>query len=322
MGVRVEIGQLKVFRAVARRRSFTRAAEELGYAQSSVTARVKSLERELGVALFDRLGRGIALTEAGRRLLGHAEALLELEERAKIEVKGGGEPSGTLRVSAPETLTTYRLPPVLASFRERYPSVKLVFYPNPTGTLDRRLERDLREGVVDIAFVIEEPERVTGPDFLAETLAVEHLALVGPPDHPLARAGTVTPHELSQETMLLTEKGCGYRNVFERGLEHSGVRLDLAVEFASGEAIKRCVASGMGLAVLSEISVGREIERGEFVRLAWPSDGFSVESRVVYHRDKWISPAILSFLKTARHVLRSEGDQEARPGVLKAGSRQ
>lgn len=286
MGVKLELRQLKVFRTVARRSSFTRAAEELGYAQSSVTVQIKSLERELGVALFDRLGRGISLTDPGRRLLEHAETLLELEERAKAEVTGCGEPAGTLRVSAPETLTTYRLPPVLASFQERYPGVRLVFYPNPTGTLDGGLERELREGMVDLAFVIEESERGAGPDFLSETLAVERLALVGPPDHPLSRAGVVTPHELSRETMLLTEKGCGYRNAFERGLENSGVRLDLAVEFASGEAIKRCVASGMGLAVLSEISVGREIERGELVRLAWPSEGFSVESRIVYHRDK------------------------------------
>jgi DNA-binding transcriptional LysR family regulator len=286
-----------------------------------VTAQIKSLERELGLALFDRIGRGISLTDAGRQLLGHAEALLELEERAKAEVTGGGEPTGTLRVSAPETLTTYRLPPVLASFRDSHPGVRLVFYPNPTGTLDGGLERELREGVVDLAFVIEEPERGAGPDFSSETLSVERLALVGPPDHPLSRTELVTPHELSRETMLLTEKGCGYRNVFERGLETSGVRLDLAVEFASGEAIKRCVASGMGLAVLSEISVEREIERGELVRIGWPWEGFSVESRIVYHRDKWLSPAISAFLHTARRVLRREDDREVRPDVERAGSR-
>lgn len=303
----MELRQLRVFRTVARRLSFTRAAEEIGYAQSSVTAQVKSLERQLGVALFDRLGRGIALTDAGRRLLGHAEALLELEERARVEVAGGDEPTGTLRVSAPETLTTYRLPPVLASFRERHPGVRQIFYPNPTGTLDSRLERELREGVVDLAFVIEEPGRGSGPEIRSETLAVERLALVAPPDHPLSRAGVVTPEDISRETMLLTEKGCGYRNMFERGLEASGVRLDQAVEFASGEAIKRCVVSGMGLAVLSEVSVEREIERGELVRLAWPQAGFLVESRVVYHRDKWLSPTIAAFLEVANELLGREG---------------
>lgn len=302
----MELRQLRVFRAVARRLSFTRAAEELGYAQSSVTAQVKSLERELGVALFDRLGRGISLTDAGRRLLGFAEDLLGLEERARAEVMGGDEPAGTLRVSAPETLTTYRLPPVLASFRDRHPGVRLAFYPNPTGTLDARLERELREGEVDLAFVIEEPGRGAGPEIRSETLGVERLALVAPPEHPLSWAEAVTPEDLSRETMLLTEKGCGYRNMFERGLETSGVRLDQAVEFASGEAVKRCVASGMGLAVLSEVSVRREIERGELARLPWPPAGFCVESRIVYHRDKWISPAISAFLHTARRALRAE----------------
>lgn len=315
----MELRQLRVFRAVARRLSFTRAAEELGYAQSSVTAQVKSLERELGVALFDRLGRGISLTDAGRRLLESAEGLLELEARARAEIKGGEEPTGTLRVSAPETLTTYRLPPVLASFRERYPEVRLVFYPNPTGTLDGRLLRELREGGVDLAFVIEEPGRGAGPEIHSETLAVERLALVAPPDHPLCRAESVAPEDLARETLLLTEKGCGYRNMFERGLEASGVRLDRAVEFASGEAIKRCVAAGMGLAVLSEVSVRREIGRGELAPLAWPREGFSVESRLVYHRDKWLSSAIAAFLRTARSALRGEERAES-PGVRGAGA--
>lgn len=315
----MELRQLRVFRAVAQRMSFTRAAEELGYAQSSVTAQVKSLERELGVSLFDRLGRGISLTDAGRQLLWHAKGLLELEERARAEVTGGGEPTGTLRVSAPETLTTYRLPPVLASFRERHPSVSLVFYPNPTGTLDGRLERELREGAVDVAFVIEEPGRGGGQEIHYETLGVERLVLVAPPDHPLCHAEEVRPEDLSRETLLLTEKGCGYRSMFERGLESSGVRLDLAVEFASGEAIKRCVASGMGLAVLSEVSVRREIERGELARLAWSWSRFFVESRLVYHRDKWISPAISAFLQTARSALQPEEQAES-PGAVNAGA--
>lgn len=316
----MELRQLRVFRAVARRLSFTRAADEIGYAQSSVTAQIKSLERELGVALFDRLGRGVSLTDAGRSLLGHAERLLEMEERARVAVAGGDEPAGTLRVSAPETLTTYRLPPVMASFRERYPTVHLVFNPNPTGTLDARLERELREGLVDLAFVIEEPELVPGPEVVAETLALERLALIAPPDHALSRADVVRPEDVSRETMLLTEKGCGYRNVFERRMKASGVRLDQAVEFASGEAIKRCVASGMGVAVLSEVSVEREIERGELVKLSWPQEDFLVESRVVYHRDKWLSPTISAFMHTARRILRPEEDTTRSPGTTSAGA--
>ena len=117
----MEHRQLRTFRAVARELSFTRAAEELGYVQSSVTAQVKALEAELGVPLFDRLGRRVVLTDAGRALQGYAGMILDLHEEARAAVAGehDGAPTGSLTVSAPETLCTYRLPRLLRRFGER-----------------------------------------------------------------------------------------------------------------------------------------------------------------------------------------------------------
>src|SRR5436305_2708758 len=109
----MELRQLETFRMVAGQLSFTRAATALGYAQSSVTAQIQALESELGVALFDRLGRHVALTESGQRLLEYAERLLSLAEEARTALADGAEPTGTLTVGAPETALTYRLPRVL-----------------------------------------------------------------------------------------------------------------------------------------------------------------------------------------------------------------
>src|SRR5690606_16915793 len=105
----MELRQLRTFQRVATTLSFTRAAEELGYAQSSVTAQVRSLEDELSVRLFDRLGRQVSLTDAGQRLLEYATRLLNLAEEARLAVTESGEPSGQLVVAAPETLSSYRL---------------------------------------------------------------------------------------------------------------------------------------------------------------------------------------------------------------------
>jgi DNA-binding transcriptional LysR family regulator len=124
----------------------------LNYAQSSVTAQIQALEEELGVPLFNRLGRQVTLTDAGRRLMSYAERLLELEEEARAEVTGGGEPAGTLTIGAPETICTYRLPPVLRQFRDRFPGVRVIFRP----LVYPDLLRSLIDGTVEAAFLLAE----------------------------------------------------------------------------------------------------------------------------------------------------------------------
>jgi DNA-binding transcriptional LysR family regulator len=119
----MELRHLRTFKAVAANRSFTQAAKELGYVQSAITAHVKTLEADLGVRLFDRLGRHIVLTEAGSELLAYATKILDLMDGDREAVAGNGKPSGTLHISASETLCIYRLPPVLEEFGKRFPEV-------------------------------------------------------------------------------------------------------------------------------------------------------------------------------------------------------
>ena len=306
----MELRHLRTFREVARGLSFTRAARELGYVQSAVTSHVKALEADLGVRLFDRLGRRVALTDAGRGLLGYAERMLDLAEEARASVAGGGEPEGTVVVSATEMQCAYRLPPVLEEFRERFPKVRLVFRPStPTGSLDAETRRALSEGAIDAAFVLQGPLDVSHPDFVAEPLVEEPLLVVARPDHPLARAPAVTPADLEDEPILLYEKGCGYRAVFEDALARACARPNEApVEFSAGEAIKRCAEAGMGVAVLAAVSVEREIEEGRLAALRWEQPDFRVLTQAVRHKDKWVSPALEAFLDTARRRMLEEAE--------------
>jgi DNA-binding transcriptional LysR family regulator len=312
---RVELRHLRTFREVARSLSFTRAAHELGYVQSAVTSHVKALEADLGVRLFDRLGRRVALTDAGRKLVGHAERILDLMEEARVDLDSGrAEPAGTVTVSATEMQCAYRLPPVLEEFRERFPRVRLVFRPStPTGVLDAETRRAIAEGVVDAAFVLQAP--LDGPshrDFAAEPLVEEPLVVVARPDHPLAHASEVGPTDLEDETILLHEKGCGYRVVFEDILARAGARpKEAPIEFSSGEAIKRCVEAGMGVAVLARVSVEREMKEGRLVALRWEEPDFKVLTQVVRHRDKWVSPALEAFMRVTREALKNSASSTA-----------
>src|SRR5271166_131749 len=136
----MEVRQLQIFRTLAEELNFTRTAEKVHTVQSNVTAQIKALEEELGVPLFDRLGRRVTLTDAGRNFLPFAEQALAAMEQGQRAVQTGAEPSGPLRIGAPESVLTYRLPQVLRAFRRRFPHVELIFRPYSDATLALKLE--------------------------------------------------------------------------------------------------------------------------------------------------------------------------------------
>jgi len=305
----LELRQVETFRAVAEELSFSRAAAKLGYVQSSVSAQVAALEQDLGAPLFDRLGRRIALTEAGKVMLSHSRGLLALAEETRVAVADAGvvsgEVAGSLAVSAPETLLTYRLPSLLALFHERHSKVRLSVRPSAVGRLVGGARRAVEEGAVDVAFVLDESsgDRPSPAGLEIEDLVEEGIVVISPAAHALASAPRVVPADLAGETLLLPEapeSGCAYRGQFERHLGADGV-VPEKMEFQSIEAVKRCVAAGMGVSVLPNVAVGGELRSGELSALAWDGS-FDVRTRMAWHGERWQSPALRAFLETAREV--------------------
>jgi DNA-binding transcriptional LysR family regulator len=306
----VELRQVETFRAVAEELSFSRAAAKLGYVQSSVSAQVSTLERELGVPLFDRLGRKIALTNAGEVMFAYSGKLLALAEQTREAVvdvgAGSGEVTGSLTVSAPETLLTYRLPKLLTLFHERHPKVRLSVRPSAIGRLVGSARKAIEEGKVDVAFVLDEPlgERAQSADLAVETLVAENVSVVAPISHALASSSAVLAHDLRGETVLLPEapeSGCAYRGQFERQLGSAGVVPSEMMEFQSIEAVKQCVAAGMGVSVLPSVAVDAELKVGTLAALRW-SEPFEVLTQMSWHEARWMSPALRAFLEAAREV--------------------
>jgi DNA-binding transcriptional LysR family regulator len=309
----MELRQVETFRAVAEELSFSRAAAKLGYVQSSVSAQVGTLERELGVPLFDRLGRRIALTDAGEVMFAHSGKLLTFAEQTREAVVdagvGSGEVTGSLTVSAPETLLTYRLPKLLAIFHERYPKVRLSVRPSAIGRLVGSARKGVEEGRVDVAFVLDEPLGVRErPAYLAvETLVAENVSVIAPTSHALASSSAVVPHDLRGETVLLPEapeSGCAYRGQFERQLGSAGVVPPEKMEFQSIEAVKQCVAAGIGVSVLPSVAVSAELKAGTLAALQW-GEPFEVLTQMSWHEDRWKSPALRAFLEVVREVFSS-----------------
>src|SRR5215475_13984395 len=175
----MEVRQLQIFRILVEELNFTRTTERVHTVQSNVTAQIKALEEELGVPLFDRLGRRVTLTEAGQRFRPFAEQALAAMETGLLAAKAGSEPSGPLRISAPESIVTYRLSHLLRSFRRRFPRVELIFRPRSEETLAVELET----GKIDL--VIQMCDSIDHPVYQSMPLRTERIFLLAHASHPL-----------------------------------------------------------------------------------------------------------------------------------------
>jgi DNA-binding transcriptional LysR family regulator len=296
--VMLDLRELKTFRSVAAEKSFTRAANLLHYAQSSVTAQIHSLEEELGVPLFDRMGRRVELTLAGRQLLTYADKLLDMAEEAKRAVQHDGQPAGTLTVGAPETLLAYRLPVLLKRFQLQYPAIHLALVANESCAIG--MGGTILAPNVDIAFTLDIP-------LPADHLTVECLRR----EHPLAGKKKVTAKEIGQHQVLLTDRACSYRALFERTLMAEGVPMGASLEFLSVEAIKQCALATMGVAVLPEVVIANELKRGTLVTVDWPRKPLLVYTQMFRRQDKWMSPVMSAFWNLTSSLLQAEAGQKS-----------
>lgn len=288
----MEVRQLEIFRTLASELNFTRTAERVNTVQSNVTAQIKALEEELGTRLFDRLAKSVMLTDAGRQFLPYAErALCTMDEGLRV-VKAGAEPSGVLRIGAPESILTYRLPEILKRFQKKYPRVEVQFRPY----LDKSMTAELEKGWLDLAIRMLDVGEIDHAHLRSVRLAAVRILMLGEPGHPLAKKKAVRPADLTGQSLLLTEAGCSYRLKFDQMLAAANVKPASSAEFSSVEAIKQCMMAGMGVGVLPEIVVARELKAGQLVALRWEGSELDLSTYALWHKDKWVSPNITAFL--------------------------
>jgi DNA-binding transcriptional LysR family regulator len=281
----VDTRLLRTFTTVARTESFTTAAAQLHLAQSTVTVQIRALEKALAIPLFDRLARGVILTEAGRRLLDEAEAVLDAESRLFAAAAEGGPLTGRVAIGAGETLCSARLPGVIAALRRMHPEVEVSLH--PSGTTEA--VGGLRTGQLDIALLLE--EQADFADITAERIAREPLVLVSGPDHPLAgRQQPATWEELAQESFFLHEQGCSYSDRLARKLlEVPGVRPRMT-RFGSIEAARACASAGLGLTLLPRATVESALREGRLAVVPGPHVP-DVSVHLARHHRRWVSRA-------------------------------
>src|SRR4026209_602283 len=238
--------QLEVFLAIVRARSYRRAAEALHASQPALSQHIRELEGELGVRLFDRLTRGVILTEAGRLLEERAKRVFAtLTDVRDVLGELQGLKRGSLLVGASTTPGIYVLPAIIGAFRRRHPGIDLQL----RIANSRAIEDAIRAHDVDLG-VVGGHGLAPGEECLAAGLADE-LVLIVSPRHRWAGRREVAPAELTDEPLLVREEGSATRRVTERALDQAGIRRRVSMELGHTEAIKQAVMAGLGVAFVS-----------------------------------------------------------------------
>jgi DNA-binding transcriptional LysR family regulator len=260
ISMHLTLRQLKVFESVARHLNFTRAAEELFLTQPAVSMQVKQLEDQLGVPLFEQLGKRVHLTEAGQEVLTYARSInQQIDELEAVLNRIKGLSGGKLRVAV-ATTANYFIPTLLGTFSRRYPDITVSLEITNRETL----LRSLTENTVDLVIMGRPPEEI---DVEAHRFMDNPLVVVAPPHHPLAGAKNIPLARLQDETFLVREPGSGTRIAMERFFAERGIRLKTGMEVGSNEAIKQSVQAGLGLGLLSRVTIEQELALGRLVEL-------------------------------------------------------
>lgn len=271
---------------------FTNAARSLGYSQTAVSVQMRNLEKELGVKLFDRIGRGIQLTEAGRRFYPQALEVISAMESAAGSVRDSDMPSGELRIGTTSSLAEEVLTYKATEYVRKYPEVRFsVSVINDT----EPLFDSLRTGAVDIVYYMDERTEQENCEKIYEE--EKKVIFVTHRDNRLTSRGPVTMSDISTEPVVISDRETNYFAGIERELYLQDTYIRPSIMIGSVSGVIRIIEGGYGVAYVPEFMVERQLQEGSIVRLnVYDARRFSVYGQLFIRKNKWISPAIRAFI--------------------------
>jgi DNA-binding transcriptional LysR family regulator len=282
----MDLQALKFFRAVAELGSISKAARELNYAQSNLTAKIQQLETELQTTLFYRHNRGTSLTDKGKVLLSYTDEIFNLLDEVKNVMNDEQTPKGPLVIGSMETTAAIRLPILLSKFHREYPAVDLMLKTGPT----EQNVQGVLQYELDGAFVAGPIEH---PDLTYRTVIEEELVLITDALHqPLSSI-----KEIQNRTILVFRNGCSYRARFEEWLHHEGVIPEKIMEFGTLDGIIGCVSAGLGISLLPRSVVDKHVNDDLLIQHSIPNRFGKVKTLFIYRKDKYMSTSLREFIE-------------------------
>ncbi len=293
--------RLKVFAAVAKHLSFTKAAESLHMTQPAVTFHIRQLEASFNTRLFDRTHSRINLTDAGKKVQEYAERILLIYKEMENQVMAlTGDLQGPLIIGASTTIGEYFIPAVVGAFQGNYPDVRLRLHVANSGGVIHMVENN------QIDFGIVEGS-ISNKNLITEVIWDDELVVICAPDHPLAKRAAVNLDDLTQYPFISREEGSGTREVMENYLVELGLntqQLDITMEFGSPESIKNAVAADLGIAIMSIATLVKELALETLCAIPLEQP-IRRPFSIVYQRQQFRLKAMEEFLDFARQHCQS-----------------
>lgn len=281
----MEIKNFRTLKKIIELNSFSKAAEALGYAQSTVTFHIQSIENYYKKPLFNRLGNTIELTEFGRSLLDHIDTLLNTYDKLEGFSTSENMPQGIIRIGAPESLMMYRLHSIIKQYKSQYPNVEIIII----NDLCSQLRNRLNSGDLDLCFLLQ-PE-YSYQQLHTTILKKEKMCFVAPHDYE-GDDFLPTPSQM----VLFTEKECIYREIFNNYLRSQSFYPSNVLETGSVEAIKKYIRYGLGISYLPLFSVIEDAKQNK-LKIKQHDSTITFYTQLVYHKNKWLSPALKALIE-------------------------
>ena len=286
------IRHLRIFIAVFDRMNITRAAETLHLTQPVVTRTIKELEQYYGIALFERINHKLRPTDAGRRFYAHAMQVVSSFDAMETDVRDYAE-RFTLCVGSTYYLGSYFLPKLITLFQARFPQASIRARVMNAGNL----QRAIREGELDFAII---EDMATEADLASELFFEDHLTLLLPVDHPLARRESVNICDLRDQPFLMRESGSITRRRLDETFAMHGFAVEPLLESTSTHAIIQCVAAGLGVTLLPEYLVRDSVSSGLVACRPICDETFLRKNYIVWRKEKHLSEAVQETMALCR----------------------
>ncbi len=288
----MELKYLNTFRTIVETGSFTKAAEKLNYTQSAITFQVSQLENELSVKLFEKAGRNMVLTQAGKLLVPYVDEVFQSVEKLLCFENDLSLCQGELHIGVGETLLCYHLPSVLKEFHKKAPKARL--YLHSMNCYDIR--NALLEGKLDLGVFYEDIGGF-GSNLIIYPFGNFPLCLVASPEIGRCFPDFITPDRMLDIPLIINEQNCVFRQIFEQYLNKKSITLGHTIELWSIPTIKNLVKSDVGISFLPKFAVEEELKKGELVEIPTDISHTSISAVCAHHKNKWISPIVREFIE-------------------------
>ncbi len=275
---------LVTFKTILEVGSFQKAADKLGYTQSTVTFQIKQLEEELALKLFEKIGRRMELTQAGKDIMPYIDMILQGAEQISNYGKSLSEISGSLKLAIPDSILIYNMQPFMQAFTHEAPNVQLIVNSIQSGEINP----SIADGTADIGINC---EKDSYPDSVVHKKLGKYKAvLVASPFANNNLLDFITPHQRKPISLICNEPDGYYQLDMDKYLSEKDILLNPPMKVQSIEAVKRCVMNNLGIAVVPTYSIGEELKNGSLMPIKTELDEKEYNSFYIYHKNKWISP--------------------------------